>query len=503
VVDESTGQAPSLTARVRSAALWSFVLIAGRALIQFGLGIVLARLLGPGPFGLVAIALAFVAIGQLVVDAGAGAGLVQSPTLTEGLIRSAFTLQVTLGLLVGAAFVVSAPWISGFFDMPDLAPVMRWLAPIFVLQALGSASANLLRRNLQQRKLNTIFLCSYVIGFGLVALPMALKDLGVWALVAGQLTQTASATIALMVARPHSLRPRRPWNEPGLMRYGRTVLEVNLTNVLLENVDRLVVGKRLDAVDAGLYSRAYATARVGPDSVVSALQSALFAGVSRRQGDLKTASEVYVAALNLVSLLAMPALAMLASLAVPITHLLYGSAWEAMAPALSVLAFAMVFHVGTAVSGPMLWSLNRVRLELRAALASLAVLLSGLLVFRSGGVILVAWTVAGSYAVRSVLMIGFATRVTSTPRGMIMRSAVSGVRPALLVLATCWGFGLWLDGPGLVLVAMTVSAALVLILVRQGYPAEWSAELRGRVSQLGRIGLLIQPRVDRMAGKTT
>lgn len=475
---------PDLTSRVRSAALGSFALVSGRTAVMFLFSLVLARILGPEPFGLVAIALVFVGIGQLFVDAGAGAAIVQAEQVEAPMLRSAFTLQFGLGLIFTAALAITSPHWESFFRMPGLAAVLLSISPIFVIQSLAIVSASLMRRELQQARLSGLQLGSYLVAFGVVAIPMALRGWGVWSLVAGQLLQACLMTIALVVARPHPWSLRSPWREPAVLRFGRTVLGVNLLNIAIENLDRLVVGRRLSAEDTGLYSRAYTNARIGPDSVVMALQSTLFAGFSRRQDDLVATRRAYEAALNLVFLLVTPLLAFVAILAPQISVALYGPAWSGMGAPLRILAIAMLFHVATALSGPLLWARDRVGREAAAgtwALAALVVSLAAL----GGSLTGAATAVVLAYVVRSVAMMTFSAREIALPLSRAVGPMLSGLRVAAVVVLVCSAMQVWLQGWALILLSALLAGPCVAGVLRLGRSWEWGPALIASAQQLG------------------
>lgn len=487
-----------LTARVRSAALGSFALVSGRTLTMFLFSLVLARILGPEPFGLVAIALVFVGIGQLLVDAGAGAAVVQSERIDDSVVRSAFTLQLGLGFLFTIALATTAQLWEAFFRMPGLGAVLLWISPIFLIQSLAIVSASLMRRDLRQARLNGIQLGSYLIAFGAVAIPMAVLGWGVWSLVAGQLLQAFLMTLGVVTAQPHPWALRRPWREPSLLRFGRTVLGVNLLNIAIENLDRLVVGRRLSATDTGLYSRAYTNARIGPDSVVMALQSSLFSGFSRRQGDDAATSRAFEAALNLVYLLVTPFLAFVACLAPQIAVALYGAEWEPMGEPLRILALAMFFHVGTALSGPLLWARDRVSSEGRAGFLSLLVL--ALLLLGLGGSLAgAALAVAIAYGTRSFAMLWFAAKTLSLPVGRSVAVASAGVRVGIVVAAPALVLQIWLGGWPLIVVSALVGGLAGFAVIRLGRGWEWRAALQHSSGQLGPLRALA-PATFRRAG---
>ena len=475
-MSDSEGQA-SLTSQVRGAALWSIALVSSRTILAFLFGLLLARLLGPEPFGLIAIALVFIAVGQLLVDAGVGAALVQAKELSQELVRSAFTLQFLLGLVFTIGLYCLSSSLASFFGMAGLAPVLQWLSAMFLIQAVGIVPASLMRRELRQREVYEIYLVSYATSFGLVALPLAVAGRGVISLIAGQLLFAAISSLWLSLRRRHSWRPRNPLREMALLGFGGRVVLVNMVNVVLENADRLFVARRLTANETGLYSRAYSTARIGVDSFMTAVSSSLLSGFSRRTDDTAASARGYIAALNAASLVLMPALVVLAVAAEQITLVLYGPAWIGMSGAMSVLAIGMYFHIATAVSGPLLWANNHVTVELVASCVALAVMLAGL--WRLGfSLLAAAWIVSIAYAVRAVIMFLRVTSLLSLPTGRAALAWLRGSRLAMVLLAVSLLTARLPALPAVLIDAAALCTAWALVL-RKRSTMEWSEELRG------------------------
>ena len=125
--------------RAGAALLWAYGLTVARFTIAFGLTLVLAHLLGPRPFGLVGVALLVVTPGMLLVEAGAGAALIQRDTVTPDVVASALTWQLLSGAVLSAATIALAPLIASLLHLSAATAVIRAMAPAFLLQSLGSA----------------------------------------------------------------------------------------------------------------------------------------------------------------------------------------------------------------------------------------------------------------------------------------------------------------------------------------------------------------------------
>jgi O-antigen/teichoic acid export membrane protein len=140
---------------------WNYLGNITRSLSQFIIGILLARLLGPEPFGVIAIAWMMLGIGNLFADLGFGAGLVQRERLSTFDLRFIFTCQMAFAALLSISGVIAAPYIAAYFHKPEAAPVIQAMSLLFVFQCLGETAAAVLRRALnfkvlQQQNLGTL-----------------------------------------------------------------------------------------------------------------------------------------------------------------------------------------------------------------------------------------------------------------------------------------------------------------------------------------------------------
>ena len=133
--------------------VWSATQKYGTRIISVLLTIVLARLLAPEAFGLVAYATVFLSLAQIFVDQGFSDAIVQFAKLDREHLDTSFWISIMTGTLITLATLLGAGFIANLFHEPRLAPVLRWMSPIFILSALNSVQVSILRRNLAFRSL--------------------------------------------------------------------------------------------------------------------------------------------------------------------------------------------------------------------------------------------------------------------------------------------------------------------------------------------------------------
>lgn len=399
---------------IRSALAWNVGGTLLRAALQFPVGIVIARQIGPHNVGVGTAALIIVGISNLFADSGLTAHLVtQAETPSKSDIDQSFTLQMEIAAALLVGIVALAPLQAHLFSDGHFAAVYALAGLIVPLQAIGASTQAILRRQFRHRLLQRIQFVSYVVGYAGTAIVLGALSLGVWAIVAGL---AAQATIAsLLTLGFGKVRPRlRFGGGREIWLSGRAVLGANLGNWAVENMDNVIIGSVRGPTDLGFYSRPYQLFRASTDSVVAAGQQVLFPAFARSNTRDRT-NALYVRSTTLSAILLFPLLGSVAAIGGPFVVAVYGKHWASAGVTVAPLALAMMFHVFVAASGPLLWGKQRADLELRAQIVCITLMIVCLPLAARHSLELAAWTVLGVYAIRAVLCQGYAVRIGELP----------------------------------------------------------------------------------------
>jgi len=391
---------------------WSFLGNLARGLSQFLVGVFLARLLGPEPFGVVALGWMIIGLGRLFADLGFGAALVQRATLSEADLRYVFTVQMGLGLLLTAAGWLSADAIAAYFQKPQTAPVLRALFLLFVIECPGQTAAAMLRRELNFRRVQQVAIASYLIGYVLVGIPGAMLGYGEWSLVFAQLTQSVLSTCLLLHGTPVPMKPCWRSDTQGIAGFGMKVTAANLSSWAISYIDTAFVGRAFGVAELGLYSRALSLLNMPMSIIATGFQGVLFTSCSRQQHDTAKLKTIYLETSTAVAMVCLPLFATAA--AVPATLVLgvYGNKWEAAIPLVPPLALAVLVHVILAVQGPVLMAANRVGAELRNQVFTVLIFLPLLWVAAQHALVWTAWAVFAAHVLRWALLTVATLRLT-------------------------------------------------------------------------------------------
>lgn len=395
---------PGLIRPALTALKWNYLGVATRTVSAFIIGIVLARLLGPKPFGEVAVAWLVIGLGNLMADCGFGAALVQRRELSQEDIRFIFTAQLGLGVLLTGIVATAAPLVASIFRQPEVAPIVRALALLFALQGFGLTSQNLLKRNLAFRSLQIAQVLSYLLGYLALGIPLACLGFGVWSLVGAQLAQSSLNSAFLYLAARHPLRPRLVHSHAELTSFGGKVIAVNLVMWANGNIDTGIVGRAFGAGSLGLYNRSMVLMMSPLNAVVATLQAVLFPMYSRAQHRPDSLRRGFLTSLAAVAMCIFPVFFTVATVPQTVIEGLYGHRWIAAVPLLVPIALARPFHASMALAGPLLWGVGKVEQELRVQFVVLLIFVPALLLASRFSLGAVAWTIFAIMVLQSILM---------------------------------------------------------------------------------------------------
>ena len=342
--------AETLTSSALGAMRWNYAGFLSRSVAGFIVGIVLARLLGPKPFGQIGVAAIVFGLGNLLADAGFSSALVQVPELHQRLIRAAFTMQVLVGCTMTGLVWLLAPLVGAAFRDPGVVAVVRAVSPLFLLQSFGQTATGLMKRQMRFGPIQTAQVFSYLIGYALVGVTMAYAGFGVWSLVAAQLTQPLLYSLLAYSHVRHSLYPYIDRSAFRLLRFGAQVTGANIINWTIVNLDNIFVGRVFGSTSLGLYSRSFNLAIVPVEGFVSSCQQVLFASCSRVEQRFDRMRRAYLAAVGGIAFVTIPVFWSLSVCARFVIGGLYGPRWGEAVPLFTAFAAAMPFFALMAVA---------------------------------------------------------------------------------------------------------------------------------------------------------
>ena len=327
----------------RVAARGAGVTLAGqgaRILLQLAAVTVLARLLDPRDYGLFAIGLVVVGIGEVVRDLGLSTAAIRAPSLTRRQRDGLFWLNTLAGLVLALAVLSAAGPVASAFGEPELVPVLQTLSVTFLLNGAVAQYRAGLSRELRFGALAVTDLLAQIVALT-AAVTAATQGAGYWALVVQQLTQGAVVLLGAVTAgRWLPSRPRRGAGLMPFLRFGSGVTGTQLVYYVGNNLDNLALGLWAGPASLGLYNRGYQLLMNPLNQVRAPASTVAIPVLARLQDDLERSGEYLRRAQLALGYTLVAGMALGAGAAVPVVDLMLGERWHEVAPVLALLAVA-------------------------------------------------------------------------------------------------------------------------------------------------------------------
>jgi O-antigen/teichoic acid export membrane protein len=417
----------SLSIQAVQSTFWAYASFISGKLLVFISTIVLARLLVPEYFGLMAICLIAIQYLDILNGAGVGSAIIQRRDRIEEAANAALLIGALSGLLLFAGAWVAAPVLAAFFREDEVTNLFRVLAIVIPISAIGAVPSALIQRSLR-------FKAKFVpdmgrsIAKGSLSILLAWQGFGVWSLVYGQIAGEVVATVILLILA--RWRPTRKFDwvvTRQILRFGSHIIGVGVAGALVINVDYLLVGRLLGAAALGYYTIAYRIPELVIRNTNYVIARVAFPLLSQVQTDSARLRSVYGTMLKYVSLFAFPSAIGLALIAQPFIRTFYTEKWEPSIPVMQLIAIALGISAVGHLPGIIYKAINRPEILNQLSVIKLVVTIAVLWVS-------IRWGIAGVAAGQVVLSIIFVivdsvivSRVLAFPVGRM----VVAIRPAL------------------------------------------------------------------------
>jgi O-antigen/teichoic acid export membrane protein len=437
---------------------WSVAQQLGRQVASYAVFIVLARLLVPKDFGLVALATAWIGILGVFSDVGFGSALIQRREVTPAHLSSTFFLNVGLGLIASLAGMAASWPLARALGTPAVQPVVLALSPGFFINSLGLTHLALAYRDLRFKELAIRDLCATLLG-GAVGITAALRGYGVWSLVAQTLVTSAGGAVLLwgmLRWRPAiSDVSRRALGE--LWGYSSKLFSFNLFKYLAQNLDKLLVGVLAGPLIMGLYNFAQKLVVFPVQNLAGAVGNWLFPRLARVQ-DTSGVRATYFQTSKMTAMAIFPPLALLAVVAPPAIPLVFGTKWEPAAPIVPLFALVGGAMTLMALAGALFKALDRPGWLFNWSVFFSVLIAAALAVGNRWGLMGLAAGMAAAHLVGLVVLDGATRRLLRVAPGAWLLTSAPAVGLAILGAASA---GLILRLPGRVTIVRVVLACSI------------------------------------------
>lgn len=375
-----------LKAKAVRGILWSFTEKAGYQLVQFVIGVVLARILLPEDFGVVAILAVLIAILRIVVDCGLGASLIQREDIEFIDECTMFWFNVSVSITLAALLSLSAASIATFFEQPLYEDMIPVISLILVFGAIGNIQVNVLTRKIDFQRQAVVNVFSVLVSGG-VGVWMAINNYGVWSLV-GQATLNAAVSMVLLWILV-DWRPKLLFSYSSLRRmfpFGIHLFISSLIDAFFNNIYVLLIGKVYSPLELGLFSKAKNIQEIPVGNIYNILGRVAFPVFSRLQNDLNKFEAALKSSVKVLAFFSFPVMFGLATVGEPFIELLLTEKWLPAVPYLQLLCIAGVLMPIHAVNLSVLKALGKSELFLKIEIIKKLLIVVNILLTYSYGI---------------------------------------------------------------------------------------------------------------------
>lgn len=325
--------------RTISSLFWKLLEKSGRAIAELVVQIVLARLLAPEQFGVLAIMLVFVNVGNVIVQSGLNTALVQSAQIDEDDYSTVYWISLAISALLYISVFFMAPMLAVFYSMSSIVWPLRILSLILIINAYNAVQVAIVQRELQFRKVFNATILSVVIS-GISGVSAAVLGAGLWALVAQQLVyQVCNCLIMAVQVKWYPRFVFKPSRALELFSFGWKLLVSGLLDQGYQSLSDLIIGKQFSASNLGLVSQGKKYPQALGSMLDGAIQPVMLSAVSRIQSDVLQVKRLVRRALKTSTFLIVPSMTLFAVIAEPVVGLLLGEKWLPCVPFLQMYCF--------------------------------------------------------------------------------------------------------------------------------------------------------------------
>lgn len=335
------------------------------AVINFLFTIILARLLSPEDYGIIAMPTLFISLAQVLVDSGFANALIRKPDLTEKDLSTAFYFNIFAGVVCYIVLFIASPLIALFFNTPLLSHLLKITALVVIINSFGVVQQALMTKKMDFKRQTIIFVVSTLVS-GIIGVLMAYRGYGVWSLVVQQILTYLIRVVLLWVYG--GWIPQIVWSKDSfhyLWNFGSKVIAICFLDTIYNNIYAFVIGKKYYANDLGNYTRAQQFADLPVNNLNSILAKVTLPLLSEIQDDNLRLHDIYLRLIKMTSIIIIPLMLGLAAIANPLILSLLGEEWIGCVLLFQILCVARIWTPFSAINVNLLQVKGRTDLQLK------------------------------------------------------------------------------------------------------------------------------------------
>ena len=325
--------------------IWKF---AERVLTQgvsFVVSVVLARLLMPEDYGIIALVNVFINLAAVFVNTGFSTALIQKKDADSTDFSTMFFCSLACSVLIYAVLFLAAPFVASFYQTEEITAILRVFALLIPFGVYNSIQQAYVSRHMLFRRVFVSSAISAAVS-GLVGIVMAVQGFGVWALVAQSLTAMLTNSFVLAVLLPW--HPQLKFSASAakqMMKYGSHVLGADLSGTFFAEIRSLIIGRFYTSADLAFYNKGYHLPNLITSNLSSTIMAVMFPAIANHSDNLAQVKAMARRIMRILSYVLVPCLFGLASVMEPLILLLYTDKWAQVIPFGQVLSISLAIGV--------------------------------------------------------------------------------------------------------------------------------------------------------------
>lgn len=334
----------SLRTEAVGGVFWTFLQQFGSQIINFGVSILLARLLLPKDFGTIALMDIVMAVGTIIISSGMANSLIRTKDADDRDFSTVFYFNFGASLIMYLLAYLIAPFLADFYETPILTPLTRVYCLSFIIGAFTSIQRTILVKEMKFKRQMIIELPSLIIS-GITGITMAYTGFGVWSLIGASLSMQIAQSLQYWYYS--NWTPKRIFDKRKLKEhfaFGSNLLMAGLLNVIFANAYTLIIGKYFSMSDLGYYNRAKSIRQLPVSNISSALNKVSFPLFAKIQDDDVTLKNAYTKLMKMVIFIVAPIMFFLIIYAEPFIRFLLTDKWIEAVPYLQILSLSAILY---------------------------------------------------------------------------------------------------------------------------------------------------------------
>lgn len=360
-----------LKSKALKGVMWNGIEKVGIRFVSFIVTIIIARILSPSDYGIIGMIMVFISIAGIFIDSGMGQALVQKKDRSQSDMSTLFYFNIGVSTICYVILFFAAPYISDFYNVAILTPILRILGLNLIISSLGAVQRANLYIALDFRTLASINIAVVAVS-GAIGIIMAYSGFGVWALVGQQITSALVTSLLLwIIGKWHPITGFSKTSFQKLWKYGSKLLAAGIVATIMREIYTITIGKFYNSSELGYYTRATQTTDLVSSTSNDVINAVTFPILSSLQDDRSRMIEVYSRMLGMTAFFIFPIMVGLAVIATPLISVLLTDKWLPTVPLLQWLCFARMFTPISALNMNILNAVGRSDLFMKLDLSKL------------------------------------------------------------------------------------------------------------------------------------